>query len=82
LHRNGNPNYGREAVDFFIKNKTKQNKIDKILATRLEGVFCSRNIVGCSFFLSPLGLVFEASHYGHPSQEAVGIHDQRFELWA
>jgi hypothetical protein len=79
LDRNENPNYGREAVYFFLKTKKKK---DMILAARLEGLFCAGTKVGCSFFLSPLDLAFEASHYGRPSQEAVGVHDQRFELWA
>ena len=56
---NGNPNYGREAVNFFPCFFNKNT--DKILAIRLEGLFQEGNEVGCSFFMVwawPL----EASH--------------------
>jgi hypothetical protein len=38
--------------------------------------------VGCSFGFGLWDWPLEASHYGHPSREAVGVHDQRFGLWA
>jgi len=43
LDRNGNPNYGRVAINFFSK---QNSQIDKILAIRLEGL--ARKNVGCS----------------------------------
>jgi hypothetical protein len=43
--RNGNPNYGREVVNFVHKKK----KPYKILAVRW-GVFWARNKMGCSFY--------------------------------
>ena len=46
LDGNENPNYGQEVVGFFPLNKSI---IDKILAVRLEGLFWTRNKVGCSF---------------------------------
>jgi hypothetical protein len=76
--KNGNPYYGREAIGFFI---IKKAIINKILTVRLEGLFLARNIVGCSFGFGLWAWPLEASHYGRPSWEAVGVHDQRFGLW-
>jgi hypothetical protein len=71
---NGNPKLWSRGRRFFF---IKKSIIDKILAVRLEGLFWVRNKVACSF-----GFGLWASHYGHPSREAVGVHGQRFGLWA
>jgi hypothetical protein len=76
--RNGNPNYGREAVSFF---SLKKLTIDKILAVRLQGSFWARNKVGCSFGFGLWAWPLEASLYGCLGREAVGVHGQRFRLW-
>jgi hypothetical protein len=38
--------------------------------------------VGCSFGFGLWARILEASYYGRPSREAVGVHGQRFKLWA
>jgi hypothetical protein len=38
--------------------------------------------VACSFDIGLWAWPLEASHFGRPSREAVGIHDQRFKLCA
>jgi hypothetical protein len=43
--KNGNPNYGQEAIDFL---HAEIKKTDKILAVRLKGLFWEGNKVGCS----------------------------------
>jgi hypothetical protein len=63
LDRNGNPNYGWEAIGFFF---IKKSIIDKILAVRLEGLFRASNKVGCSFGFGLWAWPLEASHYTRP----------------
>jgi len=38
--------------------------------------------VACSFEFGLWAWPLEASHFGHPSREAVGVHGQRFGLCA
>jgi hypothetical protein len=38
--------------------------------------------VACSFEFELWAWPLEASHFGRPSREAVGVHGQRFELCA
>jgi hypothetical protein len=38
--------------------------------------------VACSFEFGFWAWHLEASHFGHPSQEAMGVHGQRFGLCA
>jgi hypothetical protein len=58
----------------------KWSIIDKILAVRLEGLFWARNKVACSFEFGLWAWPLEASHFGRPSREAMGVHGQRFGL--
>jgi hypothetical protein len=37
--------------------------------------------MGCSFEFELWAWPLEASQYGHPSREAVGVHGQRFGFW-
>jgi hypothetical protein len=61
--------------------KLKNSKYDRILAIRLDVCFGQGINWDAS---SPFGLLawpLEASHYGCPSREVVGLHGQRFGLW-
>jgi hypothetical protein len=78
-----NPNYTREAVNFFSQSKMKLTRswpLDR------RGCFGQRIKWDACFSFGLWAWPLEASHYGHPSQEAMGVHGQKvwtleFGLW-
>ena len=62
----------RSSVSFSSKNQS---------LTRSWPLFWARNKVACSLEFGLWAWPLEASHFGRPSREAVGVHGQRFGLW-
>jgi hypothetical protein len=69
--------WSRDRRFLFVKRSI----IGKILAVRLEGLFWTRNKVGCSFGFGLWAWPSKTSHYDYPSRETVGVHGQKFGLW-
>jgi hypothetical protein len=79
LDGNGNPNHTREAVIFFLIEKSI---IDKILAVRSYALLSARNQVGgCSFGSGLWACPLEASHYGRPSRSRGCVGSSWPKVW-